>query len=579
MTLDTGGSCTFSVTGSSSGSCNYIVGENENSPDLTVSSISGIIKDAAPNTLVDFTPATNLAANKNIVIDTTSPALSLATPASSATIDNVTSSSAIAFTSSEALESGSIIITNTGGIPDGTTVHTCTLKGSALTSGAHTINLSDTTNSCTSDVSSLVSGAVYTFVFAGSDAAGNAAEPITSEEVLFDTTVPPVSVTDITVTGEGDATTIETFGGTLQMLVNVLPVDASDSTVIWSVSPDGLASIDETGLLTASSDGEVTVRATAHDGSEIYGEITITISGQIPPTPPPPDEPTPTPEEPTPTPDITPTPESTPDPTPTPEESTPTPEVTPTPTPEITPTPTPEITPTPTATPDATPTPEVTPTPEITPTPTATRTPVITSKSSTRNPVSGSGVACVASVYPTKPIKLGAQNDPEQVKLLEQYLNAYENAKLPVDGIYSAQDRSAVILWQEKHASEILTPWGETKGTGYIFTTSLKKFKSLFLAQCQKETPNIKSDTPLAVLPIALTRDLEKGMRGEDVRSIQTTLINKSKGVARKALLKAGASGYFGNITRAAVIEFQKAQHITPALGYVGKKTRKALGL
>jgi len=40
------------------------------SADLTVKTIAGTIEDAASNAMVNFAPVTNLAANKNIVIDT-----------------------------------------------------------------------------------------------------------------------------------------------------------------------------------------------------------------------------------------------------------------------------------------------------------------------------------------------------------------------------------------------------------------------------------------------------------------------------------------------------------------------------
>jgi hypothetical protein len=73
LTLDTGGTCTFPVTNSATGTCNYIVWPGENSSDLTVTTITGTIQDATLNTLTNFTPLANLAANKNIIIDTTAP--------------------------------------------------------------------------------------------------------------------------------------------------------------------------------------------------------------------------------------------------------------------------------------------------------------------------------------------------------------------------------------------------------------------------------------------------------------------------------------------------------------------------
>ena len=91
-----------------------------------------------------------------------------------------------------------------------------------------------------------------------------------------------IPVTGITVTGTGGATTITTDNGTLQLTATVTPSDATNKTVTWSVvNGTGQASINSTGLLTAVSNGTVTARATANDGSGVVGSLVITISGQV----------------------------------------------------------------------------------------------------------------------------------------------------------------------------------------------------------------------------------------------------------------------------------------------------------
>ena len=90
-----------------------------------------------------------------------------------------------------------------------------------------------------------------------------------------------VPCTSITVTGAGNASAITTSGGSLQMSAAVLPANATNKAVIWTVSPTGIATINSsTGLLTAVSNGQVTVTATAADGSGVKGEKVISISGQ-----------------------------------------------------------------------------------------------------------------------------------------------------------------------------------------------------------------------------------------------------------------------------------------------------------
>jgi len=79
VTLETGATdrtCTFTITSATTGTCNYTVQAGDTSPDLTVVSIVGVIRDGATNTMVDFVPAVNLAANKAIIVDTTPPIIS-----------------------------------------------------------------------------------------------------------------------------------------------------------------------------------------------------------------------------------------------------------------------------------------------------------------------------------------------------------------------------------------------------------------------------------------------------------------------------------------------------------------------
>jgi uncharacterized repeat protein (TIGR02543 family) len=90
-----------------------------------------------------------------------------------------------------------------------------------------------------------------------------------------------IKVESIAVSDSSGLNTITTEGGSLQMSKIVSPSDATTQTVKWSViNGTGEATISSTGKLTAVSDGTVIVRATATDGSGVYGEKTITISGQ-----------------------------------------------------------------------------------------------------------------------------------------------------------------------------------------------------------------------------------------------------------------------------------------------------------
>jgi uncharacterized protein YjdB len=91
-----------------------------------------------------------------------------------------------------------------------------------------------------------------------------------------------IPVTGLTVTGTGGATTISANGGTLQLSVGILPVNATIQTVTWSMTNDtGQATINSNGLVTAVTSGTVTARATANDGSGVYATLLITVSDQV----------------------------------------------------------------------------------------------------------------------------------------------------------------------------------------------------------------------------------------------------------------------------------------------------------
>lgn len=70
-----------------------------------------------------------------------------------------------------------------------------------------------------------------------------------------------------------------TNGGTSQLSVEITPSNATNTNVEWTVSNSEVAVISEDGLLTAVSNGNVTVRATAEDNSGTYAQRTFVISG------------------------------------------------------------------------------------------------------------------------------------------------------------------------------------------------------------------------------------------------------------------------------------------------------------
>lgn len=84
-------------------------------------------------------------------------------------------------------------------------------------------------------------------------------------------------------------------------------------------------------------------------------------------------------------------------------------------------------------------------------------------------------------------------------------------------------------------------------------------------------TANTTSTTASTVTTTTFTRSLTVGSTGPDVVALQSWLISQGYSIP------AGATGYFGAQTRAAVIAYQLAKGITPAVGYFGPITRASV--
>jgi uncharacterized protein YjdB len=91
-----------------------------------------------------------------------------------------------------------------------------------------------------------------------------------------------IKVTSVTVSAEGGTTTITSDNGTLQLIATVLPADATNKSVSWSlINGTGQATISNVGLVTAFDNGTVYAQATANDGSGISGTFSIMIYNQF----------------------------------------------------------------------------------------------------------------------------------------------------------------------------------------------------------------------------------------------------------------------------------------------------------
>jgi len=249
--------------------------------------------DSAANSGTQVTAVTDAS---SVTYDETAPTLTVTAPSASSSINDVSTGSAdVSWSTNQALSSGSITITRTGGTADSSSPRTCTLTGSALNTGAHNnFDLDDTSNGCTADESDLVDGAIYTFAFNGIDAAGNSASTVSITAVTFqsDVTAPTFTVTSVSPTSGNTAKVGDDIVVTLTAGSNETGLTASGTQTINGVtssfneSGSGVYTITYTvveGNTDRADSGALPVSITLQDSAGNAGtEITTIASGTAP---------------------------------------------------------------------------------------------------------------------------------------------------------------------------------------------------------------------------------------------------------------------------------------------------------
>ncbi len=107
----------------------------------------------------------------------------------------------------------------------------------------------------------------------------------------------------------------------------------------------------------------------------------------------------------------------------------------------------------------------------------------------TRGGVLGDSDACY---YLREHLRLGYNNNPIEVAKLQSFLRNYEGfTTLPVTGFFDIVTDKAVRAFQDKYASDVLTPWNLPGNTGYVYYTTKKKVNEIY---CQRAFPLTASE-------------------------------------------------------------------------------------
>ncbi|MDB5244627.1 MAG: hypothetical protein JWN18_497, partial [Parcubacteria group bacterium] len=194
----------------------------------------------------------------------------------------------------------------------------------------------------------------------------------------------------------------------------------------------------------------------------------------------------------------------------------------------------------------------------------------------------------VVCPYLTKPINMGNNNDPVEVRRLQQFLGT------PVTGIYSNTDYQAVKRFQETYKDDILTSLHLSNGTGAVSTNTLKKINALMCGTTpppvtppqtpQPVPPPVIPTTQPIPQPVSCTSsptyslDLSVGSQNNEVLILQRFLNAHGYVLAASGPGSPGnETNLYGTLTEAAVKNLQRINSISPVTGTVGPKTRRLL--
>jgi len=113
-------------------------------------------------------------------------------------------------------------------------------------------------------------------------------------------------------------------------------------------------------------------------------------------------------------------------------------------------------------------------------------------------------------------IRQGANNNPEEVRKLQTFLNSHMGESLPVTGFYGNLTRAAVNRFQLEYKEEVLRPWveagihaSENTPTGYVFVTTKRWVNMIMCPELNIPLPDLSGYRKVSAEPeVAVTRSV-----------------------------------------------------------------------
>src|SRR3989344_7771708 len=88
----------------------------------------------------------------------------------------------------------------------------------------------------------------------------------------------------------------------------------------------------------------------------------------------------------------------------------------------------------------------------------------------------------------------------QTIKNLQEFLNGYQNANLPITGVYGPLTIAALNQFQQTNSSDVLAPWNLGAPTGNFYMTTRRK-ANIEYCRLRGVTLNIPMFAPVDLIP------------------------------------------------------------------------------
>lgn len=146
-------------------------------------------------------------------------------------------------------------------------------------------------------------------------------------------------------------------------------------------------------------------------------------------------------------------------------------------------------------------------------------------------------------------MRLGYNNDAEEVRKLQLFLRVFENFDIPVTGVYDQVTENAVRTFQNRYDYDVLDPWGIDSDTGYAYITTTLKINYIYCGITAPITLDLRDRFPgLEIGPGGLDDLQDLIDNGLIFGTTSTTTLPEQEGTVLGRMFNAAAVGLLDSL-------------------------------